>query len=174
MKLDQYTNLAANEIGATTTLIALNGATPANKNVPITSLVQDNLTSTSQYLSLSAKQGKALNDNKLDKLTSINYIGSGVHPIALTDLGKILVFNCDTASASGVTIHSEVLPIGFNVKIINTLNLQRITLSGGQGTTVFCTNGSIDEGIIINSWSLCDLIKIDTNSWMLIGDTEAL
>lgn len=63
-KLSEYPSLTVPELDGTLHLVTLNGATLSNSILPIDVAFYDKLDSTSQFMALTAKQGKILNDSK--------------------------------------------------------------------------------------------------------------
>ena len=59
-KLSGFDKLEPTEIDNTTKIVALSGQSPNNKNILLSDLIEDTLTSTNEYAALSAKQGKTL------------------------------------------------------------------------------------------------------------------
>lgn len=59
-KLSGFDKLKPTEIDNTTKIVALSGQSPNNKNILLSDLIEDTLTSTNEYAALSAKQGKTL------------------------------------------------------------------------------------------------------------------
>jgi hypothetical protein len=92
------------------------------------------------------------------------------YTIALTDANNTLV-ELSNASAITLTIPTNAttaFPIGCQVNILQT-GAGQVTVAGASGVTV---NGT--PGLKLRAqWAAASLVKRDTNTWVVIGDTSA-
>ena len=82
-KLSGFDKLEPTEIDNTTKIVALSGQSPNNKNILLSDLIEDTLTSTNEYAALSAKQGKALKSliDNMEVAPSKNVFNTDLHVI---------------------------------------------------------------------------------------------
>lgn len=92
------------------------------------------------------------------------------YTIVLSDSNNTLV-ELNNAAAITVTIPTNAttaFPTGSQVNILQT-GAGQVTVAGASGVTV---NGT--PGLKLRAqWSAASLVKRDTNTWVVIGDTSA-
>lgn len=91
------------------------------------------------------------------------------YTLVLADNGKLVTL--DNASAIAVTVPtnaSVAFPTGSQINLLQK-GAGQITVSGDTGVTVNATPGAKARA----QWSAATLIKLDTNSWVLLGDLSA-
>lgn len=103
-------------------------------------------------------------------LISNTAAGGGDYPLTLEDIAKTLTFNSAAAYTVTVPPNSSIaFPIGAKVDIIR-LGAGTVTLVQGSGVSILSKNSNKK---IAAQWSGATLVKIDTNTWVLIGDLIA-
>jgi hypothetical protein len=92
------------------------------------------------------------------------------YTIVLTDANNTMV-ELNNASAITLTVPTNAttaFPIGSQVNILQT-GAGQVTVAGASTVTV---NGT--PGLKLRAqWSAATIVKRDTNTWVLIGDTSA-
>ena len=87
---------------------------------------------------------------------------------ALTDNNKIISLDNSSAITLTVPLNSSVaFPVGAMVNFIQ-LGAGEVSVTGASGVSVSSPNGYKTRA----QYSLATVIKLDTNSWVLIGDIE--
>jgi hypothetical protein len=91
------------------------------------------------------------------------------YTLALTDLAKLVTLTNAGAITLTVPLESSVaFTIGDRIDLLQRGSGQ-VTIVGAGGVTV---NGT--PGLKLRAqWSSATLIKLDTNSWVLLGDLQA-
>jgi hypothetical protein len=91
------------------------------------------------------------------------------YTLVLTDLAKLITLSNTSAITLTVPLESSVaFSIGDRIDILQT-NTGQVTITGAGGVTVNAT-----PGLKLRArWSSATLIKLDTNSWVAIGDMQA-
>jgi len=91
------------------------------------------------------------------------------YTLQLTDLAKLITLDNTSAITLTVPLDSSVpFAIGDRIDILQK-NTGMVTIVGTGGVTVNAT-----PGLKLRSrWSSATLIKLDTNSWVAIGDMQA-
>lgn len=91
-KLSGFDKLEPTEIDNTTKIVALSGQSPNNKNILLSDLIEDTLTSTNEYAALSAKQGKTLKSliDNMEVAPSENVFNTNLYMYSIL-LGLIMV-----------------------------------------------------------------------------------
>jgi hypothetical protein len=107
-----------------------------------------------------------INDPKLN--LSINGQTGTTYTLVLEDNGKLITLSNVAAIAVTVPTNANVaFPIGAQVNITQT-NTGAVTVAGDSGVTVNSVNGLQ----LFGQWSIATLIKIDTDSWIMIGSVK--
>ena len=92
------------------------------------------------------------------------------YTLAISDNYKLITFdNASTVNVTVPTNASVAFPTGSQIHFTQKGDGQ-VVVAGDSGVTV---NTSIGLGTRAK-WSTCSLIKVDTNTWIMIGDTIAL
>ena len=153
-KLSSYDDLASANIDTTTKIVVLTGATKVNANLPVTSFVEDSLTSTSVVKPLSAKQGKALQDTKAP-IASPTFTGT-VGGITKAMVGLSNVDNTSDAQkvASGAIANAlDLRAPKINPVFTDTLSMTGTVVNGDEnGDIIF----EIKKNISGNAFSIND------------------
>jgi hypothetical protein len=91
------------------------------------------------------------------------------YTLVLTDLAKLVTLSNTSAITLTIPLESSVaFLIGDRIDILQT-NTGQVTIVGAAGVTVNAT-----PGLKLRSrWSSATLVKLDTNSWVIIGDMQA-
>lgn len=100
---------------------------------------------------------------------SLNAQTGTTYTFVLADNGKLVTL--DNASAIAVTVPtnaSVAYATGAQINIVQK-GAGQVTVSGDTGVTVNATPGAKTRA----QWSAATLIKIDTDSWVLLGDLSA-
>lgn len=150
--------------------------------------VVDNLTSTSTTSALSAAQGKALGDSKLDntalgaangaasldasgKVTAAQTASAIVSvtankTLALSDNGTLQQVNSTSARTVTVPTNASVaFPVGAEIEILR-YNTGTVTISAASGVTIRSADNKLAIGI---RYAVAALKKLGTNEWLLTG-----
>lgn len=91
------------------------------------------------------------------------------YTLVLTDDGKIVTISNASANTLTVPPNSSVaFTIGTRIEIIQ-LNAGQCTITAGAGVTINGTPGLKTRAV----YSVVTLIKRDTNTWLLFGDSAA-
>jgi hypothetical protein len=94
----------------------------------------------------------------------------GTYTLSLDDISKTLTFNSTATYTVTVPPNSSVaFPIGAKVDVVR-LGTGAVTIAQGSGVTVNSKN--LNKNIAAQ-WSGATLVKVDTNTWILIGDLIA-
>jgi hypothetical protein len=99
---------------------------------------------------------------------AVNAQTGTTYTIVLTDNNKVVTLDNASAIALTVPLNSSVAyPTGAQIHLYNK-GAGQVTVAGDTGVTV---NGS--NGLKLRvQYSVATLIKLDTNTWVLIGDTQ--
>jgi len=91
------------------------------------------------------------------------------YTLQLTDLAKLITLSNTSAITLTIPLESSVaFVIGDRIDILQS-NTGQVTIAGAGGVTVNAT-----PGLKLRArWSSATLIKLDTNSWVVIGDMQA-
>jgi hypothetical protein len=89
--------------------------------------------------------------------------------LALADLAKLVTLSNAGAITLTVPLESSVaFAIGDRIDLLQK-GAGQVTIVGAGGVTVNATPGLK----LRSQWSSATLIKLDTNSWVLLGDLQA-
>ena len=111
---------------------------------------------------------RAIGSAELTNLTVATAI-TDTYTLVLADAHKVIPLNKATAFTVTVPPNSSVaFTIGDQVNLLQT-GAGQITVAGGSGVTVNPTAKLKLNG----QYAIATLIKIDTNSWVLVGNTVA-
>ena len=89
--------------------------------------------------------------------------------MALADLAKLVTLSNAGAITLTVPLESSVaFAIGDRIDLLQK-GAGQVTIVGAGGVTVNATPGLK----LRSQWSSATLIKLDTNSWVLLGDLQA-
>lgn len=103
-------------------------------------------------------------------LTTNTASGGGTYTLSLDDISKTITFNSTATYTVSVPPNSSVaFPLGAKVDVVR-LGTGAVTLSQGSGVTILSKNSNKN---IAAQYSGATLVKIDTNTWILIGDLIA-
>jgi hypothetical protein len=92
------------------------------------------------------------------------------YTLVLADAGKTINMNVSTANAITIPPNSSVaFPIGTTINIVQT-GTGQVTVTAGSGVTLNSRNSNTK---IAAQYSGATIIKLDTNTWILIGDIKA-
>jgi len=112
--------------------------------------------------SVSSTQG-VVSNIKLNDQTGTTYT------FVLTDHGKLVTFNNASAITATVPPNSSVAyPVGAKIDLL-AKGAGQLTVAAGTGVTVN-TSQTLN---LRAQWSAASLIKLATNTWVLVGDLEA-
>lgn len=116
----------------------------------------------------------AVNGVLRDTVTVNKQTGTS-YTLVLTDRGKMI----ETTSSSGVTISippnantgGVAFPVGSRIDVLQT-GTGQVTIAGLTGGDTVTVDGT--PGFKLRArWSLCTLIKRETNTWVVVGDLAA-
>ena len=100
----------------------------------------------------------------LNNQTGTTYI------VAASDAGDLVTLTNSSAIAVTVPANATIpFAIGTQITIAQG-GVGKVTVAGAVGVTVNAADGYLS---LRTQWSTGTLIKVDTNSWILIGDTAA-
>jgi hypothetical protein len=103
-------------------------------------------------------------------LTTNTAAGGGTYTLSLDDISKSLTFNSTATYTVSVPPNSSVaFPTGAKVDVLR-LGTGAVTISPGSGVTINSKNSNKN---IAAQYSGATLVKVDTNTWILIGDLIA-
>jgi hypothetical protein len=103
-------------------------------------------------------------------LTTNTAVGGGTYTLSLDDISKSLTFNSAATYTVSVPPYSSIaFPIGTKIDILR-LGAGAVTISPGSGVTINSKNSNKN---IAAQYSGATLVKVDTNTWILIGDLIA-
>ena len=137
------------------------GATP---NIAVSSIVVKTTdTGTVTDTMLATGVARAAFRSTLNPQTGTSYT------LQLTDLAKLITLSNTSAITLTIPLESSVaFAIGDRIDILQS-NTGQVTIAGAGGVTVNAT-----PGLKLRArWSSATLIKLDTNSWVVIGDMQA-
>lgn len=106
----------------------------------------------------------------LNETIPLNSQTGTTYTLAADDAGELV--NLSNASAITLTVPtnaSVAFAIGTQITIAQS-GAGTVTVAGAVGVTVNSADGDLK---LRTQWSAATLIKIDTNSWILIGDIKA-
>jgi hypothetical protein len=99
---------------------------------------------------------------------AVNAQTGTTYTTVLTDNNKVVTLDNASAIALTVPLNSSVAyPTGAQVHLYNK-GAGQVTVAGDAGVTVNSSNGLKLRA----QYSVATLIKLDTNTWVLIGDTQ--
>jgi hypothetical protein len=105
-----------------------------------------------------------------DPTLTINAQTGTTYTLVLTDASKLVTFGNAASIALTVPLNSSVaFTTGTQINISQIL-AGRVTVAGAVGVTVNSALGLKTR----TQWSVATLIKTDTNTWILTGDTSVL
>lgn len=149
------------------------GATPtvgvsniANADISATAAISYsklNLNNLIDYTDLKDGPAKAGFRSTINAQTGTSYT------LALSDLAKLITLDNTSSITLTVPLDSSVaFAIGDRIDILQK-NTGQVTIAGAVGVTVNAT-----PGLKLRSrWSSATIVKLDTNSWVVIGDMQA-
>lgn len=110
-------------------------------------------------------------DANLATLTLRDVAGT-TDTLVLTDLrNKFIRYSSTSNVALTIPLNSsEAFPVGAIVNIIKTGATGTLTISGAVGVTVSSTGATSASPTITKAFAAASLIKVDTNSWYVIGN----
>jgi hypothetical protein len=122
-----------------------------------------NLNNSVDYTDLKDGVAKASFRSTLNPQTGTSYT------LQLTDLAKLITLSNTSAITLTIPLESSVaFAIGDRIDVLQS-NTGQVTIAGAGGVTVNAT-----PGLKLRArWSSATLIKLDTNSWVVIGDMQA-
>lgn len=92
------------------------------------------------------------------------------YTIALTDAGDVVTLTNGSAITVTVPLNSSVaFPIGTQITLAQT-GAGKVTVAGAVGVTIYSTDSHLS---LRTQYSSGTLIKLATNTWLLIGDLGA-
>jgi hypothetical protein len=106
----------------------------------------------------------------LNETIPLNAQTGTTYTLAVGDAGELVTLS--NASAITLTVPTNAaVPFAIGTQItITRANSGQVTVAGAVGVTVNSADGYLK---LRTQWSSATLIKINTNSWILIGDTSA-
>ena len=106
----------------------------------------------------------------LNETIPLNAQTGTTYTLAIGDAGELVTLS--NASAIALTVPTNAaVPFAIGTQItITRANSGQVTVAGAVGVTVNSADGYLK---LRTQWSSATLIKINTNSWILIGDTSA-
>ena len=106
----------------------------------------------------------------LNETIPLNAQTGTTYTLAIGDAGELVTLS--NASAITLTVPTNAaVPFAIGTQItITRANSGQVTVVGAVGVTVNSADGYLK---LRTQWSSATLIKINTNSWILIGDTSA-
>jgi hypothetical protein len=106
----------------------------------------------------------------LNETIPLNAQTGTTYTLAIGDAGELVTLS--NASAITLTVPTNAaVPFAIGTQItITRANSGQVTVAGAVGVTVNSADGYLK---LRTQWSSATLIKINTNSWILIGDTSA-
>lgn len=117
-----------------------------------------------------AEFNTAISDNDINPANlAINAQTGTTYTLVLSDATKLVTL--DNASAITVTVPtnaSVAFPTGSQINLVQK-GAGQVTVSGDSGVTVNATPGASTR----DQWSAATLIKINTDTWILLGDLSA-
>jgi len=117
-----------------------------------------------------AEFNTAVTDNDITPANlTLNAQTGTTYTLVLTDATKLVTL--DNGSAIAVTVPtnaSVAFPSGSQINLVQK-GAGQVTVSGDSGVTVNATPGAKTRA----QWSAATLIKIDTDTWVLLGDLSA-
>jgi len=114
-----------------------------------------------------------------DLAGTVNYLGAvttravtgTTDTFALTDINNYLITYSSTSSvAITIPLNSSVaIPVGSVINVIKIGASGTITISGAGGVTVASAAAVSASPTITTAYSAASCIKVDTNSWYVVG-----
>ena len=161
------TNLVVttSDTGTVTSSMIANG-TIVNADISTTAAIaysKLNLTNSVDFIDLKDGPAKAGFRSSLNAQTGTSYT------LLLDDLAKLVTLDNTSPITLTVPLASSVnFAIGDRIDLLQK-NTGQVTIAGAVGVTVNAT-----PGLKLRSrWSSATLVKLDTNSWVVIGDMQA-
>jgi len=160
-KLSTYDDLLSSNIDTTTKLVVLTGATKVNANLPVTSFVEDSLTSNSVVKPLSAAKGKSLQDTKAP-IANPTFTGT-VNGITKAMVGLGNVDNTSDAGKPISTATQNALDLKLNASSFN--DFITLPVSGDIGKLLTANDdGTASWGNTINTPLITNLQTFADNT----------
>ena len=136
----------------------------------LSSVVRNNLISTDTALPLSANQGKVLNENKVDKLSSIT--DTNLHVVFSVGHKEEYIRNISTTPVNYTVPDNATDPLGIGYRVyLRQASTGQITIVPENGNVTINTSETLKSR---KQGSSLALIKVALNEWDLLGDTEKL
>ena len=157
-------NYVKNLVEGTGISITNNSGEGATPNIAVSSIVVKTTdTGTVTDTMLATGVARAAFRSTLNPQTGTSYT------LELTDLAKLITLSNTSAITLTIPLESSVaFAIGDRIDILQS-NTGQVTIAGAGGVTVNAT-----PGLKLRArWSSATLIKLDTNSWVVIGDMQA-
>jgi hypothetical protein len=106
----------------------------------------------------------------LNETIPLNTQTNTTYTVAASDAGDLVTLTNSSAIAVTVPTNATIpFAIGTQITIAQG-GVGKVTVAGAVGVTVNAADGYLS---LRTQWSTGTLIKVDTNSWILIGDTAA-
>lgn len=110
--------------------------------------------------------GPAGADGGFDSIQDINAQTGTTYTLVLADLGKLVTLSNASAITLTVPPNADVaFSVGSHVDIAQ-IGAGQVTIAPGSGVTIGSRNGTKLAG----QYAIGTLIKIDTNTWLSVGD----